>query len=71
MSRTVAVQILTMLSESSLLFYYVRNSGIDSSLSKLSNKFEAWRRIVETGDTARDEKFSSLNRSMLAVYGTI
>ena len=39
------------------------DSGVEASLSKTSNKFETWRKILETGDTARDEKFSSLNRS--------
>ena len=41
------------------------HSGVESALSKTSNKFESWRKILENGDTARDEKFSTLNRSSL------
>ncbi|KAK8796963.1 hypothetical protein WA538_000188 [Blastocystis sp. DL] len=44
--------------------YYAIRDGIESTLSKISNKYEAWRRILETGDTARDEKFSTLNRTL-------
>ena len=42
------------------------HSGVESALSKTSNKFETWRKILENGDTARDEKFSTLNRSRLS-----
>lgn len=57
------VPILITLSESGSESFPIICSGVESSLSKARNKFEAWRKILESGDTARDEKFATLNRS--------
>lgn len=59
------VLIPIMLLESRFVWFSFIVSGVESALSKTSNKFESWRKILENGDTARDEKFASLNRSKI------
>ena len=54
-----------MLLESRFVWFSFIGCGVESALSKTSNKFESWRKILENGDTARDEKFASLNRSKI------